>query len=162
MLKIPSGYKILTSHFFDNTVNNLNNPFSPPQNITAGTSTTNEMLFDGVQYLIYQPGDDTINVASLLNNDPLLTVGVNELPLTEVQSYIYPNPANDLLNIYISKKSDYTISIYNITGQLIYKTLTTDDFTTIDTKNISEGLYIIQITDSKSNEKITKKIVLSH
>ena len=162
LVKVPSGYNIFASHYYDNTTANPNNPFNPPQLITVGTATTNEMLFDGVQYLIYQPGDETIDVASLLNNDPLLTVGVNELPLTEVQSYIYPNPANDLLNIYISKKSDYTISIYNITGQLIYKTLTTDDFTTIDTKDISDGLYIIQITDSKSNEKITKKIVLSH
>ena len=162
LVKIPTSYKILATHFYDNTTANVNNPFSPPQNIIAGTSTTNEMLFDGVQYLIYQAGDENIDVASLLNNDPLLTVGNGELAAADIQNYIYPIPATDLLNIYVSKKSDYTIRMYNITGQIIYKTQTADNLTTIDTRGIAEGLYIIQLANTKSNVEITKKIILSH
>ena len=163
LLKIPTGYKILTSHFYDNTTANPNNPFSPPQTVTAGTSTTNEMLFDGVQYLIYQAGDENIDVASLLDNDPLLTttVGISEIP-SDFHWYVYPNPASDKINIYLSKSSEYKISIYTITGQNILQTKTSDNFTVIDTKNIAEGLYILEIMDTKSAEKITKKIVISH
>jgi hypothetical protein len=157
--RIPSTYTLYSSHFYDNTTANANNPFSPPHHIIAGTSTTDEMLFDAVQFLVYQPGDETIDVGSLLANDPLLA-GVDELADAKgLQTYIYPNPATDKVNIYLSKKSDYKINLYTVTGQSIAKTMVTDDFATLDISTLSNGLYFIQITDVRTNEVITKKLV---
>lgn len=162
LLKVPVAYRLFSSHFYDNTSANLNNPHNPPQNIIAGTSTTDEMLFDGVQYLIYQPGDELIDVEGLLANDPLLTLGVNEMPVSEIQTYVYPNPVNDRLNIYVSKKAEFKINIVNITGQAILQLKSSEDLTTIDTKNIGEGVYFLEIIDVQSSEKLIKKIVISH
>ena len=70
LLKVPSGYTIHSDHFYDNTTNNPDNP--TPVAVSAGTATTDEMLFDGAQWLIYQTGDENIDIAALLKCDTLL------------------------------------------------------------------------------------------
>jgi hypothetical protein len=157
--RIPSTYTLYSSHFYDNTSANLSNPFAPPHNVLAGTSTTDEMLFDAVQFLVYQPGDELINVEDLLAHDPLLA-GVNELAdAKEFQTYIYPNPATDKVNIYLSKKSEYKIRLFNVTGQSILESLVTDDVASLDVSPMASGLYLIQITDTRSHETTTKKLM---
>ena len=159
--KIPNNYTLHSMHFYDNTTNNLNNPHNPPQNVQAGTSTTDEMFFDAIQWLVYQPGDENIDVASILANDPLLA-NVNDLATSSFQSYVYPNPANDKVNIYLSKKADYKIGIYTIAGQNVLQTKTSEDATALDVKNIANGLYLVEIKDIKSGETISKKIIILH
>ncbi len=160
MVKIPNGYTLFSSHFYDNTTANPNNPHNPPQNIYAGTSTTDEMLFDAFQWMIYQPGDENIDMAALMANDPLLN-GVNEISKPELISNIYPNPSSDKLNIYLSKKADYKINISTIEGKNILTTKTNEDYTQLDVKNISSGLYILEANDVKSGERFSKKIIIS-
>ncbi|MEI6488035.1 MAG: T9SS type A sorting domain-containing protein [Bacteroidota bacterium] len=162
LVKVPSGYTLFASHFFDNTINNPNNPNSPPLNVYAGTSTTDEMLFDAIQCLLYQPGDETINIDSILANDPLLSANVNEHSFDLTQTYVYPNPSTDLFNIYLSKESEYRMSIFSIAGQRISETIVTDNFTSLSTKNVPDGMYLLKIEDTKSNEQFVKKIIISH
>ncbi|MES2593041.1 MAG: T9SS type A sorting domain-containing protein [Bacteroidota bacterium] len=165
LVEIPAGYKLFSKHVFDNTVNNPNNPNSPPTHVIAGTSTGDEMLFDAFMWLTYQAGDETIDVAALLANDPLLaplTVNVNEpLSAAITQAFIYPNPASGKVNIYLSKKSEYKVQITTITGQQISQTALFTDDTTLDIKAIPAGAYMVEITDIKTNHKITKRIIIN-
>ncbi len=164
LVKIPIGYTLKTDRFFDNTAVNDNQTHQPPIDIYFGTAVSNEMIYDAFQWLDYQTGDELLDMKTLLANDPLLTlVGINNISLpTNIQSFVYPNPATDKVSIYISKKSEYKGRIYNITGQNVLQTETFKEELTIDVKNIPVGLYIIEITDTKSNERITKKIVITH
>jgi len=161
LVKIPAGYTLYSSHFYDNTVGNPYNPNSPPINVFAGTSTTDEMLFDSFLWLVYQPGDELIDVAAILANDPLLA-GVNEYTTQNLISNVYPNPTSDKLNIYLSKKSDYKISISTIEGQNVLSAKTNEDYSQLDVKNISAGLYLLEARDIKSGESFSKKIIITH
>ena len=68
MLKIPAGSEIIVEATYDNTVNNPDNPFSPPQQITerinangkGSMKTSDEMLQFIINYLDYQQGDENI------------------------------------------------------------------------------------------------------
>ncbi len=63
MLKIPAGSRIVAEGVYDNTRNNLNNPFSPPQLVTDQTGSmkaTDEMFQFIVTYLPYEVGDENI------------------------------------------------------------------------------------------------------
>ncbi len=60
--KAPAGSVFKATAFFDNTVNNPDNPSSPPQNVTAGEATTDEMMIVFFSYLSYQNGDENIIV----------------------------------------------------------------------------------------------------
>lgn len=163
LIKIPAGYKLFSKHVYDNTANNPNNPNSPPALVVAGTSTGDEMLFDEYMWLDYQAGDELIDIEELLANDTLLSLNVNKVSANAfTKVFVYPNPASNKLSIYLSKTSEYKVRILNITGQTILKAETFTDNTALDVSSIPPGLYIVEVLDSKTNERITKKIVISN
>jgi len=67
MLKIPKGSTIVAEGIYDNTRQNLNNPFSPPQLVrdrNGSMKATDEMFQFIITYLPYQPGDENISLES--------------------------------------------------------------------------------------------------
>jgi hypothetical protein len=69
---------------------------------------------------------------------------------------IYPNPVNDNLNIMV--KEDISISIYNVSGQIMSTIkLEKDKLETIDVSSYSSGLYFINIQDKNIHYKFIKK-----
>jgi len=59
---LPYGATIRSEATYDNTVNNEHNPSSPPQNVSVGEGTLNEMMYVFFAYMGYQPGDENIIV----------------------------------------------------------------------------------------------------
>ena len=70
MLKIPAGSEIIVEAIYDNTINNPDNPFTPPQKVTerigfngkGSMKTSNEMLQFIINYVPYQTGDENISL----------------------------------------------------------------------------------------------------
>lgn len=68
---------------------------------------------------------------------------------------IYPNPANDVVNIKIeSYESDDVITIMDISGRTLIAETVTNNEMKVDVSNLSKGLYIIKVGE------IVKKIVI--
>lgn len=119
MLKIPTGYRLFSSHVFDNTTNN---PNTPNHNVAVlpGTSTNDEMLFDSYLYTYYQAGDENINIDSILSFDPLLTPASISTINKEIGNVnVYPNPTDAFTTFEYSLQSEQIVSIkiYNYLGQ---------------------------------------------
>jgi hypothetical protein len=162
LVKVPAGYTIFSSHTYDNTTNNPNNPNNPPQLVVAGTSTSNEMLFDSYQYLYYQPGDDTINITSLLTGDTLLAV--KEVTTPTISTKAYPNPFDKQVHIGYTlnaPSNNVSIVIYNMYGAKV-KTLMVRQRTTApgyyestwdgkgdNGNSLPTGVYIYTISANK-------------
>ena len=96
--------------------------------------------------------------SSTTNKEPL-----NITPLTIEK--IYPCPANDYINCVLSipYASNVNISIYDISGRLVYKTVITIDKpglfeTNIDTKGLTDGVYILNA--SSGIEKTISRFVV--
>ena len=70
MLKIPKNSDIIVEATFDNTINNLDNPYDPPKLITekidwngkGSMKTSDEMLQFIITYLPYKKNDENINL----------------------------------------------------------------------------------------------------
>ena len=65
ILKLSRGTTIYAEATFDNTVNNPNNPFSPPQVVReqgGSMRTTDEMFQCIITMMPYQPGDESIRL----------------------------------------------------------------------------------------------------
>ena len=65
ILHLPAGSLIKVEAIFDNTLNNMDNPFNPPQFISGengSMKTTDEMLQLIVSYLPYQEGDENLKL----------------------------------------------------------------------------------------------------
>ena len=65
MVKIPKGSTIVAEGVYDNTKQNLNNPFSPPRLVrdnNGSMKATDEMFQFIVTYLPYQSGDEQVSL----------------------------------------------------------------------------------------------------
>jgi len=68
---------------------------------------------------------------------------------------VYPNPVLNNLTIEVPQKA--VIEILNIEGQIIKTINDSEKKTTIDLKNLSNGIYMINI--KTDNEFVTKKFI---
>ncbi len=69
----------------------------------------------------------------------------------------YPNPATDLttLNFNISKPSEVTFEVYNLTGELLNTTSQVFNLSgpaeyTLDVNNFTSGLYMVVIKENNN------------
>jgi hypothetical protein len=71
---------------------------------------------------------------------------------------VYPNPASDIVNIYAPSVSEYLVSVYDITGKVVERKNINSDFTTLDVSKLKNGMYIVEVIDTKSNFRSQSKI----
>ena len=171
MVKIPAGYKLGSKHLYDNTTNNPDNPNNPPQTVVAGSSTTDEMLFDSFEWTYYQTGDELIDIGNILSTDSLLSTSVNELSSSvKISAYTCPNPFNDFVKIgyELLYPAHTSVSVYTIYGSevknLAYQYNSAGAYTiNWDGRNengikVPAGIYFYTIRAGKS--QTSGKIVL--
>jgi len=75
------------------------------------------------------------------------TLGIMENNLQN-SIVIFPNPANDFLNIKLSEHFE-SIEITNIIGQVLYSNKVTDSFIQINISSYSSGVYFIRLQGKK-------------
>jgi hypothetical protein len=87
----------------------------------------------------------------------------NPLPAnhnSEMQVKVFPNPAVDQINIYMNQpKTNYELVMMNDIGQQVYTASFTDEHQ-IDAKKFGKGLYIVEVRNTKSKEKVTRKVTI--
>ena len=82
---------------------------------------------------------------------------------------LFPNPANNTLNIKIrsDNNSIYTIELYTMLGQLIASQKIINNTTVLDIQGLSQGIYICKIAELTAKGSIKaggqiKRIVIQH
>lgn len=65
---------------------------------------------------------------------------------------IYPNPTNNELNIECYQNNDFTLSLFNISGQELFKQKINRNKVQIDVKKLSCGVYFVKLSNDKSVE----------
>jgi len=78
---------------------------------------------------------------------------------TKSDLLIYPNPTNNLINIRQEKASSITIQILDITGKVLLTKSSTNQLTTIDLHEFTNGIYLVKVT---SRNQITIKKVIKY
>lgn len=72
-----------------------------------------------------------------------------------------PNPARDNIRVFRPKDcGDFVISIYNITGALIFQSDFRENEKTIDVSNLLIGVYFVQIYNEKNNKTFVEKLLI--
>jgi hypothetical protein len=84
-------------------------------------------------------------------------LSVNELNEKMIETYIYPNPANDKLNIEFAEPIHHGIRIffYNLTGQLVQRinfSGTIEQHLSIPIQDLVPGTYILEIQNYKGQK----------
>lgn len=149
LIVLPTGTEIHAFASYDNTIDNPVNPNSPPKSITWGESTTDEMFYLPLSYVLYEPGDENI----LLADEDLSGDGRFNNNLKTELNPIFPNPANDELNIPFVLNADQQIQIdlLNLMGQNLMTLVNKRNYMqgqhilNIKSPNVENGVYLIQL-----------------
>lgn len=94
---------------------------------------------------------------------PVLTqafAGINENNDTEVIDFlIYPNPAEQQINVASSNKGNYSIKVFDLAGTIISEYEFYGNEYTIDINAMSSGIYLLLANNKDSGKTITKKFI---
>jgi len=71
---------------------------------------------------------------------------------------IYPNPANNFLNIVSLKSGISSVEIYNLNGQLVLKKEINNNQQTINIRSLESGIYIVDILSE--NTSVKRKLII--
>ena len=98
------------------------------------------------------------HIDSCNDTTKVISTGINNL--TNAIVSVYPNPAKDKINIE-AYFSDQTLSaaMYDLEGRRVLETGITNGINIILLTDISEGVYILKITDDKGFNRINKLTV---
>ncbi len=161
VLKVPAGTVLHSSAFYDNTAANPDNPNDPPQNVSLGEATTDEMMLVFFSYLFYQPGDENIVIdsATITTVDDYSFSGIiSSAQLFEPS----PNPVTTDLSFdfYMPDKSSVSFSVYDMNGRLVATLPSNKKYFAgmnrekISLTTLSSGNYILQMqTETVSRNK---------
>ena len=93
--------------------------------------------------------------AGAVEKNPVL--GVKKLDKND-SVVVFRNASNQIVVTETDVDANGTISVYNVLGQMVYKTHATGVITTIE-RSFNSGLYLVSV--SKGGATITKKVVLN-
>ena len=130
-LPVTSGWQTWTS----TTTNNIN--------LTAG---------DYLLRLVVDKAGFNLNWMNFA-----LVTGMNALDVSGSGIKIYPNPVTDELKIY-SRIRMKTVSLFNLSGLKIFAGNIESHVMTLNVRNLSPGLYFLEIYTIK-NQRIRKKLI---
>lgn len=107
--------------------------------------------------LLFDPNNWIINKFSTIEQDPSFVAQIVECPETP-QISIYPNPADDFINVKMDVMGEYSIRILDSKGRTIKETNFTDSYI-LDIKEYAHGSYILEIYSPLNKEAVKRRIV---
>jgi hypothetical protein len=148
-IRVPGGTVFHGEATYDNTVNNPDNPFNPPQEVVAGDQSTDEMLLIYFSYLDYQPGDENIiiDTSTVHPIHPCSSVGITEQAYNQLQ--LYPNPATDRLTI-ASTRGLEMIEIIDLVGRVVLR-VSEPQSSTISVSDLIRGVHMVKVQTLDGN-----------
>ena len=81
--------------------------------------------------------------------------GIKDIKKNSIR--LYPNPANDILNISIERASK--LEIINASGQVVESTYLKDSNTSINVSQLKSGIYFVKVIDNAGNVGTQKLII---
>jgi len=79
--------------------------------------------------------------------------------LTQSSIKIYPNPAVDVINIVVDGSLTYRTTLFDLQGKPI---ISSNNSESIRLHNITAGIYLLEIQDITTGQKIVEKIIVNN
>lgn len=82
-----------------------------------------------------------------------------EKSLVQTEWSVYPNPANDVLNIQINDLNQYDIRLFDIMGKQLQLPACIEN--TLSVQDVPAGFYVLSLTHRESQQTLSKKIIIN-
>ena len=137
----------------DGSIGSVTYSVLPKQALAAGTQLYNRanIFFD------YNPGVVTNRVLNTIKNN----VGIATIAKSELNAFVYPNPAGNELFARLDDRSDFSVVVTDMIGRILYKGASSNGIATVNTQNFTTGIYLVKLQDTNGAE-ITTKALIQH
>jgi hypothetical protein len=163
LIVAKKGWKIVAKATYDNTTNNPFNPNNPPQFVTWGEGTEDEMYYLPLLYVDYRDGDENIVFDSTYIEDE------EDFIFPEDKLYpISPNPvSNELVAVGFSlaQGKAVNVSVVDINGRLV-RIIRRNEFfdmgkhiVHLNPSDLNAGIYFLNIQGNGVN--LSQKFIKS-
>lgn len=127
---------------YNNTSSNPHNPNTPPQTVSLGEATTDEMMLVYFAFTGYQSGDENIIIDSSLLTTP---VGNPSVAVKELN--IFPNPVQSYLQFqHPEPHFESRVAVWDMNGRKIYDAdITHLSYINIPTRRWANGIYRVYV-----------------
>ncbi len=150
-IKVPKQTVLWSKAFYDNTSNNPFNPNNPPQNVTAGEATTDEMMLNFFTFTYYMQGDENIIIDTSSHGEHYNYCSIlthTEYPstlFTQNSDVIFPNPVQNLTTVLTSNAME-KLELIDLQGRILSRWDTKNQKSfEIDLSWLSSGCYIFNV-----------------
>lgn len=159
LVKIPAGSTVHFWGVYDNTSDNPSNPNDPPQFVSWGEGTEDEMFIVFINFVEYQTGDENIVLSNDWEEELLGHKQVRLFP-------IYPNPSDQEFKIgfQLTRPAEVNLNVYDLQGKLVQKLVKQTQYRPghhqieHQLTGVASGTYLIEIQANGITD--TKKIVI--
>ena len=87
---------------------------------------------------------------------PTATLSNDEFELQGIS--VYPNPANDRININFSEAQNTSVNMFDMLGRTVKTTSLFNTRNTIDVSNLNSGMYLIQLSNESGSKMIKLRV----
>jgi photosystem II stability/assembly factor-like uncharacterized protein len=101
------------------------------------------------------------SLSNIATNDP--TYSINEMNKYEKCLLVYPNPANEMLNVecsMLNKKEKIEAEMFDVVGNKVKSEMLSQTNNKINVADLSAGVYILRL--SNASYSTIKKIIIEH
>ncbi len=138
----------------DNSKGEMIYAIKPKSNLAPNTAINNSASI----YFDYVEAYNTSSTKNIIRSSMVTQIAQNSESYSDIN--IFPNPANNIVQIKNEKNVTLYYEIIDIQGKYIYqKTKLEND--KINTGNLADGIYILKITESNRSAK-NLKLIISH
>jgi len=128
----------------------------------SSSSTQNEVFNfdigsfekDNCEFIVFVQHDSSKEIINGQMIDLETIISIDD-PVQNTIS-VYPNPANDYVRI--TSENQGTVTIYNVTGQVVHTCAHVNTETVLDVSGLTQGMYILNI--ETDNESMNTKLVI--
>ena len=138
---VPAGTVFKTEGVYDNTVWNPLNPNNPPQEVTYGSLTTDEMFLVYFIWSNYQEGDETLVFDTLEEEVDAVTALTHDSPSLDV----FPNPTSGDVSISWTGRASTPAVLRSTHGGVVWTGTLSPGLQSLDVRDLGEGSYILSV-----------------
>lgn len=158
---LEPGSEIHAFATYDNTTDNPFNPNNPPQFVTWGEGTADEMFYLPFMYVPYKAGDETVVFTDFS------TAQDRTIRFPEDKLYLpYPNPASEEVTIgfKLSQPDQVSVALYDMQGKFIGKPVVDRAYGMgphkflMSTADLPAGLYFVRLSSKRI--QLTQKVMV--
>ena len=163
-IRVPAGTMLYGEAHYDNSSGNPYNPNSPPQDVSEGEGTADEMMLIFFIFAPFQPGDTSIVVddGAHWEHDSLsctMVTAAGKKTIEHSGIHVFPNPASNKVLIQ-SPEIIQRLRFHNAEGRVIKEAFPDANQFETRTSEFSDGLYWTEVL-SESGNIHRQKIIIS-